>query len=512
MSYNKDGADRGGDFYINLGEVSEDILKDGKKFFESGMPVDGNSQYWNEGLWGRIPNTSSVNYAFNNEGGSRGRQDVGLNGLNDEEEQQYETYRNYLQQIQGIVRPEVYDSIFADPANDDYHYYRGTDFDQLQTSILDRYKRINMPQGNSADNDTSPESYETSWKSTPDLEDINQDYTLNEYEKYYQYHISIRPEDMVVGRNHIADMRTASVKLRNGNTEECKWYLFRVPLSAYEDKEGNINDFTSIRFMRMFLTNFRHDIILRLATLDMVQGNWRPYERPLYTGQAPTSNGTLEVSNVSIEENSDKTPVNYVLPPGISRITDPDQSQLVENNEQALCMITRNLSPGDARAVYKNCTYNMRQYKHLQLFLHANALAENITETRDDECSVFLRLGSDYKSNYYEYEVPMKLTPEGNYDTYSATGCAAVWPAENMMDINLELFTELKKRRNAQVSANITSINQLFSDYDKDHPSNRISIMGNPTLGEVKTIMIGVRNNGRTVKSVEVWANELRLQ
>ena len=512
--YNTTGANRGGDFYINLGEVSEDILKDGKKFFESGMPVDGNKQYWTEGLWGRIPNTSSVNYAFNNEGGSRGRQDVGLNGLNDDEEQQYDTYQKYLQQIQGIVRPEVYDSIFADPANDNYHYYRGTDFDQRKTSILERYKRINMPQGNSADSDTSPESYETSWKSTPDLEDINQDYTLNEYEKYFQYHVSIRPEDMVVGRNHIADMRTAGVKLRNGNTEECKWYLFRIPLSEYESKEGNINDFTSIRFMRLFLTNFQQDIILRLATLDMVQGNWRPYEQPLYTGQAPSSSATLEVSNVSIEENSDKKPVNYVLPPGISRITDPSQSQLVEENEQALCLITRNLSPGDARAVYKNCTYNMRQYKHLQLFLHANALAENITETTDGECSVFLRLGSDYKSNYYEYEVPMQLTPEAEipYDPYSTAASYAVWPEENMMDINLELFTDIKKRRNAQVSAKVTSINQLFSEYDKNHPSNRISIMGNPTLAEVKTIMIGIRNNGRTVKSIEVWANELRLQ
>ncbi len=265
--YKKDVAgDHGGDFYINLGEVSEDILKDGKKYFESGMPVDGNSQYWTEGLWGRVPNTTSVTYAFNNERGARARQDVGLNGLTDSEEQQFNTYMQYLQQIRGQVNAQVFDSIYADPANDNYHYYRGTDYDEARTSILDRYKRVNMPQGNSADSDTNPESYETAWKSTPDVEDINQDYTLNEYEKYYQYHISIRPEDMVVGRNHIADMRTASVKLRNGNTEECKWYLFRVPLSDYDSKEGNINDFTSIRFMRLFLTNFQKDIILRLAT------------------------------------------------------------------------------------------------------------------------------------------------------------------------------------------------------------------------------------------------------
>ena len=506
-------GNHGGDLYFNLGEVSEDILKDGKKYFESGMPVDGNPQYFTEGFWGRIPNSSSVTYAFNNEAGARAKQDVGLNGLNDEEERSFGLYANYLQEIQGIVSPTVFDSIYADPANDNYHYYRGTDFDELQMSILDRYKRINMPQGNSADSDTRPESYETAWKSTPDVEDINQDYTLNEYEKYYQYRVSIRPEDMVVGRNHIADKRVASVKLRNGNTEECTWYLFRIPLEEYEDKEGNIRDFTSIRFMRIFMTDFEEETILRLATLDLVQGDWRTYQQPLYNGNAPTSSGgTLEVSTVSIEENNDKQPVNYVLPPGITRITDPSQAQLVEANEQAMCMVARNLGGNESKAVYKNCNYDMRQYKHLQMYVHANALAENVTATTDGECSIFIRLGSDYKSNYYEYEVPLKLTPEGYYDTYSAQGCLAVWPSENMVDINFDLFTSLKKQRNAQASLGVTAMNRLFSTYDENHPNNRISIMGNPTLGEVKTIMIGVRNNSGKTKSIEVWANELRLQ
>ena len=505
-------GNHGGDFYINLGEVSEDILRDGKKYFESGMPVDGNETYYTETVWGRVPNTTSVTYAFNNQGGARARQDVGLNGLNDDEEKNFTTYREFLQQMQGKVNAQVYDSLYADPANDDYHYYRGTDFDHQQTSILNRYKRINMPQGNSADSDTNPESYETAWKSTPDIEDINQDYTLNEYEKYYQYHISVRPEDMVVGRNHIADKRTASVKLRNGNTEECTWYLFRVPLREYESKVGSINDFTSIRFMRLFMTGFQEDVILRLATLDLVHGDWRTYEQALYTGEAPSVSGTLAVSTVNIEENGDKQPVNYVLPPGVSRITDPTQTQLVESNEQAMSMIATNLSPGDARAVYKNCNFDMRRYKHLQMFVHANALAENITDVQNGETSVFLRLGSDYKSNFYEYEVPLQLTPEGRYDTYSSAGCRAVWPEDNMIDVNLDIFTALKKRRNTLSSLGQASFNSLFSDYDDNHPSNRLSIMGNPTLGEVKTIMVGVRNNGRTVKSVEVWVNELRLQ
>ena len=506
-------GNHGGDLYFNLGEVSEDILKDGKKYFESGMPVDGNPQYYVDGYWGRIPNSSSVTYAFNNEAGARAKQDVGLNGLNDEEERNFSLYTEYLQQIQGKVSQTVFDSIYADPANDNYHYYRGTDFDNLRMSILNRYKRINMPQGNSADSDTRPESYETAWKSTPDVEDINQDYTLNEYEKYYQYRVSIRPEDMVVGRNHIADKRTASVKLRNGNTEECTWYLFRIPLQEYESKEGNIRDFTSIRFMRIFMTGFEEETVLRLATLDLVQGDWRTYQQPLSNGNTPSSTGgILEVSTVCIEENNDKQPVNYVLPPGITRITDPSQAQLVEANEQSMCMVARNLGGNESKAVYKNCNYDMRQYKHLQMYVHANALAENVTATTDGECSVFIRLGSDYKSNYYEYEVPLKLTPAGYYDTYSAQGCLTVWPSENMVDINFDIFTSLKKLRNAQASVGVTAMNRLFSSYDENHPNNRISVMGNPTLGEVKTIMIGVRNNSGRTKSIEVWVNELRLQ
>ncbi len=511
-SHKNPTANYGGDLYFNLGEVSEDVLHDGKKFYESGMPIDGNPAYYTETAWGRVPNTSSVTYAFNNENGSREKQDVGFNGLSSAEERNFGDYRKFLQQVQGKVGPAAYDSLVADPANDTYHYYRGTDYDRVQKSILDRYKRINMPEGNSCSSDNSPESYETAYKTTPDVEDLNQDYTLNEYEKYFQYRVSIRPSDFVVGRNYIVDKRTASVKLRNGLTEEVNWYQFRIPLDEYQKRVGGINDFTSIRFARIYLTGFEEPVVLRFATLDLVHADWRTYEQALYQGGMPTTSGTMDVSAVNIEENNDKTPVNYVVPPGISRVDDPGQAQLAEQNEQALSLTAKNLAPGDARAVYKNCNYDMRQYKHVQMFVHANALSENITETENGETSLFIRFGSDYKSNFYEYEIPLTLTPPGLYDTYSGQGRQAVWPEANMLDIDLELFTNLKQSRNREKSLGRTNLTTLFSQYDPKRPNNKISVMGNPTLGEVKTIMIGVRNNAREVKSVEVWANELRLQ
>ena len=498
----------GGDFYINLGEVSEDILRDGKKFYESGMPVDG-SENFSFTQWGKIPTQANVNYSFVTSSGARALQDVGYNGLTDNEERSFSSYQDFLTQIQGKVSQAVFDSIMNDPANDNYHYFRGSDFDQIQASILQRYKRINNPQGNSPDTDARTEGYDTSYKTTPDVEDINQDFTLNEYEKYYQYKVSIRPEDFKVGHNFIVDSRETAGKLRNGETYNVTWYQFRIPLDRYDQRIGSINDFTSIRFMRMFLTGFENPIVLRFATLDLVRGEWRIYEQQL-TNSA--NSGYMSVSAVNIEENNDKQPVNYILPPGISRNPDPTQPQLVESNEQALDIIVNNLSTGESKAVYKNTMLDLRQYKRMQMFVHANALMENTTDLTDNQLAVFVRMGSDYKSNYYEYEIPLKLTPPDHYDKYSTADKRIVWPEENMLDIPLSIFTALKKQRNMAKATGAASYNTAFSIYDEDKPNNKVTIMGNPTLGEVKTIIIGVRNLSGTNKSGEVWVNELRLK
>ena len=511
-------SDYSGDLYFNLGEVSEDILRDGKKFYESGMPVDGNGSF-DTTQWGKIPKQATQTYAFATTKGSRVMQDVGLNGLNDEEERQYGAYKEWLDAVVNsgvITNDSIIQAWRNDPAGDDYHYFRGTDYDNERRSILDRYKRINNPQGNSPDTDDRTESYDTSYKTGPDVEDINQDFTLNEYERYYQYKVHISPEILDAYRNgaapsdcYITDMRTSGVKLRNGDTTSVNWYQFRIPLTQYERKVGSINDFTSIRFMRLFLTNFQKPIVLRFGSLDLVRGEWRIYKQSLSSGP---ETGTLEVSAVNIEENNDKTPVNYVLPPGITRVTDPSQPQLVENNEQALDMVVKNLSHGESKAVYKNTNLDLRQYKRIQMFTHANHLMPDVTDLKDNQLAVFVRFGSDYKSNYYEYEIPLKLTPDRNdYNRYSTADRLQVWPEENMLDINLDIFTRLKKERNKAKSQGTASYNQVFTDYDEDRPGNKVSILGNPSLGEVKTMVVGVRNISGETKSGEVWVNELRL-
>lgn len=505
-----------GKLYFNLGEMSEDILPDGKKFYESGMPVNSADSVATT-QWGKIPVQNTITYAFATASGARAKQDVGFNGLTDEEERTWGPYKEFLTTAvgagldgSGVVRNDsVVQDIVRDPANDDYRYFRGDEWDRKKASILDRYKYINNPQGNSPDSDSRTESYDTSYKTTPDVEDINQDYTLNEYEKYYRYCVEIAPEAMTVGTNYIVDKREAMVTLRNGNRESVTWYQFRVPINQGEPV-GGINDISSIRFMRMYMQGFEEPTVLRLASLDLVRGDWRVYEQQI-TGASTSPTARFTTSSINIEENNDKKPVNYVLPPGISRVVDPTQQQLTENNEQAMRFDLTNMSHNDAVAVYKNTNYDMRYYKRLQMFVHANALEQNVTNLQNGQLALFVRLGSDYNNNFYEYEIPLHLTAPGNYSTYSAADRAAVWPEDNLLDIDLGKFTALKKTRNKKKNSGLAAFNVLYSEYDSDNQSNKLSIVGNPSLGEIRTMMIGIRNNANETKDGEVWVNELRL-
>ena len=169
------------------------------------------------------------------------------------------------------------------------------------------------------------------------------------------------------------------------------------------------------------------------------------------------------------------------------------------------------MSHNDAVAVYKNTNYDLRYHKRLQMFVHANAMEQNTTNLQNSQLALFLRLGSDYNNNYYEYEIPLKLTAPGVYSTYSNADCAVVWPAENMLNIELKKLTALKKQRNIMKAQGKASLTNLYSEYDPDNQNNKISIVGNPSLGEVRTMMIGVRNLSAEMKDGEVWVNELRL-
>lgn len=510
----------GGDLYFNLGNISEDILRDSRKQFENGLPTSPLVVNVDTTVWGRVPTVQAVVHAFDNNIESRRYQDVGLDGLGNEDELSF--FDSYIQAVGAVVSPELLDSIFRDPANDDFHYFRGSDYDLLQLGILDRYKRFNGTEGNSPTSEMSSESYPTSGSTLPDMEDINRDNTLSETESYYQYHVSMRPGDMVVGRNYIVDELEYTATLANGEKSPVKWYQFKIPVTDYERIVGSIRDFKSIRFLRMFMRNFDEEVIMRFARLELVRSEWRKYNLTFFEGGERITipeedDGTFEISSVSIEENAGKEPVNYVLPPGFDRVIDPANPQLRQLNEQSMVLRVRDLADGDARATYKNVTLDMRQYRRLKMEVHAEALIGE--PLQDDEVTVFVRLGSDYRSNFYEYEIPVKLTPYGRYNNDIEEQRAIVWPEENKIDIDLSQLLDAKQARDAAMRLPGSVISEA-DIYSVQNGKTRISVSGNPNLSNVRVVMVGVRNPIRTrrpqvddgaPRSAEIWINELRL-
>ena len=510
----------GGDLYFNFGEMSEDILKDGLKSYENGIPYNGSNDYMQSTVWGRVSSQNSLTYAFDNNNGSRAIQDVGLDGLKNDDEFIFSSYQEYLDKLKLKLSAATISKMqadqfspFNDPAGDNYHFFRGYDYDEQRLSILERYKHYNGTEGNSLSPEDASDALYQSSRSVPDVEDINQDNTLNEYERYFQYKVSIRPEDLVVGKNFITDKQVSLVHTDDGKNVEVEWYQFKIPLSSPDKVVGSISDLSTVRFARMFMTGFKKPTHLRFATLELVRGEWRGYDFNLNSrGDAPAQ-GQLDLSVVNIEENAGREPVNYVLPPGVTRIVDPGQSQITQLNEQSMSMKVTGLQAGDARGVYRNTSLDLRNYKRMQMWVHAESLIDDVTNLRSGELSVFIRLGSDVKNNYYEYEVPLALTPPGKYNTYLTSDQYIVWPESNYLNFNLQSLVDLKKERNvAKQQANSTvGYATLYTGRDPDNEHNRISVLGNPSLSDIRVLLVGVRNNSSTTKDGVVWVNELKV-
>ncbi|MBN1768017.1 MAG: cell surface protein SprA [Prolixibacteraceae bacterium] len=512
-----EGTHDGGDLYFNLGNISEDILKDSRKAFENGLPV-GTIENVDTTVWGRVSTKTQLGLSFENSTESRQYQDLGLNGLNDVDEASF--YADYIAKMETLLTPEALDDVMADPANDNFDYYRGSHHDANEHSLFERYKKYNSPQNNSPTQAMSTEEYTTVGKTDPDVEDINGDNTLSELEAYYQYKVSIRPEDLQIGKNYVVDKVAASVKLPNQETETVNWYQFKIPVreEGEFEKYGDISGFSSIRFMRMFLTNFSDSVIMRFGSLGLIRSDWREVTDVLADKRvAESANAQFEKTSVNIEENGSKSPVNYVLPPGIDRERDPSSTTVVELNEQSMLLKVKDLEAGDARAVYKTIGVDLRQYKHLRMAVHAEEIPDYPLD--DYQMSVFVRLGKD-KDNYYEYEIPLKLTapPATKYNNDSEADRYLVWPQENELFVELDRFPELKLERNEQArqAGATVSIRDVFEKIDNEsiNGKNILRIKGNPTLADIDRVYIGLRNpysETPSYRSVEVWVNELRV-
>lgn len=498
----------GGQLMIDFGNVSEDILKDGKRFYENGLNTPTSPAAIDSSTtWGRVPvNPIQVTNAFSNNPGDRVYQDVGFDGLdNDGERRKRTDYLSKMAANFGTNSP-IYQRAIQDPSNDDYKWYRDPSFDASGAGILERYKNFNNPQGNSPiATGTSP--FSPAATLYPDNEDLNHDNTLNEDEEYFEYQINLAPGMDVGVTKYISDKRVVPVTYADGTTGTENWYLFRVPLSDYASKTGQIPDFKSIQFMRMYLTGFQDSVVLRFAKLELVRNQWRQFTFNLDTtgSYTPIDTSTISFNTlaVNLEENSSRTPVNYVIPPGIQRVQQLSNNGInILQNEQSLSLQVGHLTPGNARAVFKTLpNYDMRLYGRMLMFAHVEA-APN-TALQDNQLNLVVRIGQDYLNNYYEIKVPLKVTPPGNYSPASDT---VVWPTQNNLDFDIQTLINLKLQRNNSGASVSTIYRQIIGD-------KTFSVMGNPNIGGVNAFLIGVESasTNTTPLSAEVWVDELRL-
>ncbi|MBI6119262.1 cell surface protein SprA [Salegentibacter sp. F60176] len=491
--YAENNGNSGGTINFNLGNISEDVLKDGRKQFENGLPASGGSENTIETQVAKVPADQSLIYAFNTEGEERRNQDVGYDGLSDEQE--------------AAKFPEF--SNFPDPAVDNYEYFLNTTGD-----IVSRYKRYNGPDGNSP-----PEVGNTNRGNTtlPTTEDVNRDNTMNTIDSYFEYEIPFFPGMGVENNQYITDEKELTTTLRNGNELPVRWLQFKIPIYEPTDAKGGIADYRSIRFMRMFLSGFEEKTLLRFGTMELVRGDYRRYNRGLRDRSVlPENQNTLfEVSAVNIEENENREPIPYVLPPGVIREELFENNTNIRQNEQSLSLRVCDLEPQDSRAVYKNFQLDMRQYKKLEMFLHAESLP-NKTPLKDGQLVAFIRMGTDFTDNYYQIEVPLSPT------VFGATTAEEIWPEGNRMELPLDLLQRVKTSVLGDPALNAGKLN-FFSEslelVDEEDPYEmdklRLGIKGNPSFGNVRVLMLGLKNGTPTsgVQDLcgEVWFNELRL-
>lgn len=507
----------GGDFYINLGLISEDVLPDQSLSQENALPKDAaDINNIDTTAWGRMPFGNNPVNAFSNVPAERTFQDVGYDGLGDENERTF--FQDFLSDVAiplGGTGSSAYQLLQNDPSSDNFVHHSDDFFNngfngQDTVGIVDRYTFFNGPDGNSPVNENN-DRFSRQGNNEPDTEDINDNGSINFAEQYWEYKLKLHPDSLQPGQNFIVDRINTTIVV-DGRSVPVRWFQVRIPIAEGKPING-VTDFKSISYMRMYMTGFEKEVITRLTEFQFVSTQWRRFTNNL-AEDAPVINppeppfAEFEVGSVSFEENSEKLPFNYVLPPGVEQqsINGNTQAGFLAN-ERALALQVCGLEDGDARAVFKGVRQDFRNYTRLKMWVHAEATengltAPNFADTGD--AVLFVRLGLDNDFNYYEYELPLVPSdPNG--------GAGNLWNIwANELDIELLNFAIAKSARNNAG----TGVGNRFRFSEGLPEGHAIVIKGTPKLSEVRNIMIGVRNPkdmlGRPV-CMEVWVNELRL-
>lgn len=491
----------GGKLVFNLGDISEDVIPDERYNFENGLPIVDKKIGENveATIWGHAPKSQYLINAFSNEAGARQRQDVGFDGLSNEEERAF--FKDFIDRLPAGLTPEARAKILEDPSGDDFKFFLGAELDEANLKVLERYKNYVGVEGNSPESLGNSSAITPASTNVPDAEDMNVDNTINDNEAYYEYEIDLQPGQLAIGKDYIVDKTM---------TDGQNWYLFRVPVKEFTGIKGAINGFKSIRFMRMYLTEFERPVVLRFAQMQMVGQQYRKYTADLNASglqEVPEPyDAKFTVGTVSIEENSqpnangDPNKYNYNLPPGWQRDLDNTQRPPLQLNEQSMSLCVTNLRHGDSRAVFKNVNLDLMFRKRLRMYVHMQS--ENTSN--NEQVGAFMRIGTDLTQNYYEIDITKLLATSPG-----VTKPEEIWPSANELNIALADLVQLKSQRDKELIKNQSIPYSMVID------GRTLTIVGRPDLSSVRVMMIGVRNpktSQERSKSFCIWVDEMHVE
>ncbi|MFN3596649.1 MAG: cell surface protein SprA [Rubricoccaceae bacterium] len=546
--------------YLDLGDVSEDVLPNNILNSEDGL-VDGSARAPESlDLWGRRP-SGFENTAVDLFEATGRTEDLGLNGLpsdrNNTAGQPYDyDEREHFAAFLATLTPGTpeYNRARLDPSADDYRHFRESVFNDealypggasiqerfahylpgLELNSIRAYAEIRRAMGTlESDRNASGIS------NFPNTEDINGNFTLDTVERFYRYAIPL----------DAAGIRASPFFQNEIVTQGETWYLMRIPVRTSErEAVGGIDDLSRVQMARLWTTGHDRPATLRFASFKLVGSQWQKSERvglddaggeALSAAPALLADGTLGVGalrrtrapaaagtepRLFIESiNNEESPQRYVTPRGALVSTTRDISgQALRTREASLVFRVENLGPGQTRALYKPYTtsrLDLTRYTNLRMFVHGEGFE------RRDSMRVVVRLGANETEDYYEYEQPvypfessrLGLVPEAaRADSLWQTrvNVGGEWLDLNSVNIVLSELNQLKVARD---DAGVPREVPFGLDRTpQGAPSGaRIRVRGNPSIQAVSTIVLGVRYGAEAgaapLENVQVWFNELRM-
>ncbi|MCH8548706.1 MAG: cell surface protein SprA [Balneolaceae bacterium] len=513
--------DYDGKIYIDIGLVSEDVIPNSKLNTEDGLALNPDNLILDSQANPRsaLPaNPPPPEGQFSNE--DRDLEDVGLdglpnsNGVNGLDEQT--VFAEFVEEmrLQWGEQSPVFQQIQEDPSNDDYVFYGESQVQDLP--LHERFHRmLGFPDGNTP----LDQSERRASTNRPDTEGLVNPSTVNLTNSYFQYEVELNPADQ--SQLEIGAPGTYIIDRVPGTRQQDRWYQVRIPLDEFKRTVGDISDFQNITYMRMWMSGYKQPFTLRFASLEFVGSQWRQDET---INDQNDPNAELRISTINIEENSNRRPFPYRQPAGGIRAQNRGTQLQSLQNEQSIVLDGENLSPGSTQLIKRVYPggLNLLNYSNMRMFVHG----EGFDQRGDAE--LVMRFGNDLENNYYEYRQP--VTPSDRnfpFQTFDPSNsaqledeAAEIWLyEENSMNIVLSAFNTLKQLRD-QENGNLSDLYERADILEDAVPGAVVAIKGNPSLGRVTEVGMGIRNPynpdnptgpGVPILDAQLWLNELRV-